>query len=432
MVTREEMHSTRGRAHLLHEMLEGNPLKDGWRDDHVAEALDLCLSCKGCKHDCPVNVDVATYKAEFLSHYYAGRLRPRHAYASGLIHWWSTLASYMPATANFFTQTPGLSSIAKFAAGYSQKREIPAFAPQTFKQWFKARGVRNTGKPSVILWADTFNNHFTPKVAQAAVEVLEDAGFRVMVPAANICCGRPLYDFGMLSLAKKWLLNILNELRTEIQAGTPVVGLEPSCVSVFRDEMPNLLHNNQDAARLTQQTYILSEFLADKVKDYKPPQIDSKALVHGHCHHKSVLRFTCETDILTRTGLDTNLLESGCCGMAGAFGYEQDHYQVGLDCGERVLLPAVRNAAEDTLIVTDGFSCREMIQQETGRHALHFAQVLQMGLHGGLQDLPVADAERRYGSVEKTPALPAGVLVGGGALLLGALLWRRNHGTNNG
>ncbi|MBV9499918.1 MAG: FAD-binding oxidoreductase [Acidobacteriaceae bacterium] len=416
MVTHEEMHSTRGRARLLFEMLQGNPLSDGWRDEHVKEALDLCLSCKGCKGECPVNVDIATYKSEFLSHYYDGRLRPRSAYASGLIHRWARVASWMPATANFFTQTSGLSNLAKLAAGYSQKRQIPPFAPRTFKQWFAARVRHNEHKPKVILWADTFNNHFTPSVARAAVEVLEDAGYQVCVPRESLCCGRPLYDYGMLDLAEKLLREILTSLRPAIQQGIPVIGLEPSCVTVFRDEMTNLIHGNEDAKRLQQQTFLLSEFLEQKAGDYQIPQLKRQAVVHGHCHHKSTLQFGAEENVLRKTGLDYQILDSGCCGMAGAFGYERDHYEVGIKCGERVLLPAIRTASKGTLIIADGFSCREQIRQQTDRHALHLAQVLQMALHEGprgpMSELP----EEHYTDSERTPSMPVGILAGAIAL----------------
>jgi len=198
-------------------------------------------------------------------------LRPRYAYASGLIYWWARAAARMPATANFFTQTPGLSALAKFAAGYSQNRHIPPFAPQTFKQWFFRREPRNVGKPPVILWADTFNNHFTPAVAKAAVEVLEDAGFQVRVPRQSLCCGRPLYDYGMLDTAKGLLGQILLSLRPSIRYGIPIVGLEPSCMTVFREELPNLMYGDEDAKRLQSQSFILSEFLEQKVKNYQPP-----------------------------------------------------------------------------------------------------------------------------------------------------------------
>ena len=422
MVTHEEMHSTRGRARLLFEMLQGNPLQGGWRNRHVKEALDLCLSCKGCKGECPINVDMATYKAEFLAHYYEGRLRPRSAYASGLIYWWARLASAMPATANFFTQTPGLSNFAKLAAGYSRKRHIPPFASQTFKQWFALRPKRNAGKPPVILWPDTFNNHFTPKVAQAAVEVLEHAGYQVRVPRQSLCCGRPLYDYGMLDTAKKLLHSILETLRPAIRSGIPVVGLEPSCVTVFRDELTDLIHGNEDAQRLQKQTFLLSEFLK-KTEHYQPPRLERKAVVHGHCHHKSTLNFESEEEILRDAGLECQVLDSGCCGMAGAFGYESDHYEVGVKCGERVLLPAVRNAPEQNLVIADGFSCREQILQQTDRKALHLAQVLQMALRDGPRGPSAKVPEQEYASIEKTSALPAGVIAGASALAATVLWW---------
>jgi FAD/FMN-containing dehydrogenase/Fe-S oxidoreductase len=379
-VTREEKDSTRGRAHLLFEMMNGEILTDGWKSEAVKDSLDLCLACKGCKGECPVNVDMATYKAEFLSHYYEGRLRPRHAYAMGWIYWWSRLASLAPDVVNFFSQTPGLSGIAKFAGGIAPERHMPPFARHTFKDWFAKRPVRNHGKPPVILWPDTFNNYFHPEVAQAAVEVLEHAGYQVWVPQESLCCGRPLYDFGMLDDAKKLLREILTVLQPQIEAGVPVVGLEPSCVSVFRDEMINLFPRDQDASRLHQMTFLLSEFLAVKVKDYQPPKLQRKALVHGHCHHKAIAGFDNEQHILKKMGLDCQMPDPGCCGMAGSFGFEADHYDVSMKVGEQRLLPAVRRAGDDTLIIADGFSCHEQILQGAGRKPLHLAQVIQMAL----------------------------------------------------
>ena len=383
MVTREERHSTRGRARLLFEMLEGNPLQKGWRNESVKEALDLCLACKGCRGECPVSVDMATYKAEFLSHYFKGRPRPIAAYAFGLMYWWARIASRMPRITNFFTQTPVLRDIAKALATVAPERRIPVFAPQTFKAWFKKRPVRNADKPPVILWPDTWNNHFHPTTSQAAVEVLEAAGFRVIVPSVSLCCGRPLYDYGMLDLAKRMLHQILDALRPQIRAGVCVVGLEPSCVSVFRDELANLLHDDGDARLLSQQTYLLSEFLVKKAPQFVVPTLHAKALVHGHCHQKAVLDFGDEEQLLKKLGLDYTILDSGCCGMAGAFGFEKgEHYEVSIKCGERVVLPAVREAALDTLIVGNGFSCREQISQTTDRQAMHIAQVLKMALDG--------------------------------------------------
>lgn len=384
MVTREEMHSTRGRARLLFEMLERQVITKGWREPSVREALDLCLACKGCKGECPVNVDMATYKAEFLSHYYKGRVRPMPAYSMGLIYWWARLASQMPRLANYLTQTPGVREVMKSLAGIAPERQMPRFAEQTFKSWFFSRPARNVGQPKVVLWADTFNNYFLPEAAQAAVEVLEAAGYQVIVPRQSLCCGRPLYDFGMLDLAKRLLRQILQALRSEIAQGVAVVGLEPSCVSVFRDEMPNLLPNDQDAMRLSEQSFLLGEFLARQ--GYTPPnKLRRKALIHGHCHHKSVLSMQDEIEVLKRLDLEFEVLDSGCCGMAGSFGFEKDHYAISLEIGERVLLPAVRQAAKDTLIVADGFSCREQIAQTSDRRALHLAQLLQMALRQGPQ-----------------------------------------------
>ncbi|HEY1232824.1 MAG TPA: FAD-linked oxidase C-terminal domain-containing protein [Candidatus Binatia bacterium] len=379
-VTREEMHSTRGRAHLLFEMLQGDPLKHGWRDRHVKDALDLCLACKGCKGDCPLQVDMATYKAEFLSHYYEHRVRPRHAYAMGLIYWWARLASIVPGIANFFTQAPLLADIVKMLGGIARQRQMPLFAPQTFTQWFRRRARYNAGQPRVLLWPDTFNNHFFPEVGRAAVIVLEAAGFQVELPAKPLCCGRPLYDFGMLGPAKRLLRQTLDTLRPEIEAGVPMIGLEPSCVAVFRDEMTNLFPDDEDAKRLRDRTFLMSEFFETMLDGYQPPQLKRKAIVHGHCHQKAIMGMGHDKSIFTKLGLDYQLLDSGCCGMAGSFGFEAGHYDISMNVGELVLLPEIRNASKETLIIADGFSCREQIRQATDREALHTAQVLQLAL----------------------------------------------------
>ncbi|WP_202796825.1 FAD-binding and (Fe-S)-binding domain-containing protein [Pedosphaera parvula] len=383
-VTMEEKHSTRGRARLLWEMLNGGLLKKGWKNEAVKEALDLCLACKGCKHDCPVNVDMATYKAEFLSHYYKHKLRPRHAYAFGFIHVWTRLGSIMPGIPNFITHAPVLGKIAKWIVGMQQTREVPAMARESFKAWFKNRPLKNLDRPPVVLWPDTFNNYYHPDVAKAAVEVLEDAGFRVQVPTNDMCCGRPLYDYGFLDKAKKWLQDILEIMRVDIRNGIPFIVLEPSCCAVFRDELANLFPNDEDAKKLHQQTFVLSEFLVHHAPGYPHKQITSRAIVHAHCHHRSVIGFREEETLLKRVGLDFQIPEPGCCGMAGAFGFERgDHYDVSIKCGERSLLPAVRHSSEDTLIIADGFSCHEQIVQRSNRKPLHIAQVLQMAIHEG-------------------------------------------------
>ncbi len=379
-VTCEEKHSTRGRARLLFEMVQGGVVQGKWHDEGVKDALDLCLACKGCKGDCPVNVDMATYKAEFLSHYYEGRLRPMPAYTMGLIYGWARLATHVPGIANFVTHAPVLSQIGKSLMGIAPQRTIPSFASESFTHWFRQRPVHNADKPKVMLWPDTFNNYFFPEVCKAAVDVLEDAGYQVTIPEHFVCCGRPLYDWGMLTEAKRLWNHDMSVLRPQIEAETPIVGLEPSCVAAFRDELVGLYPNDVAAKHLSQNTFMLSEFLIEKVDHYQPPKLERKALVHGHCHHKAVIGMKDETALLKKMGLDFELLDSGCCGMAGSFGFEKDHYDVSIKVGERVLLPRVRHADEDTLIIADGFSCREQIEQTTDRQAQHVAQLMQMAL----------------------------------------------------
>jgi FAD/FMN-containing dehydrogenase/Fe-S oxidoreductase len=378
--TRDEEHSTRGRAHLLWEMTRGDVVRGQWRDSHVKSSLDLCLSCKGCKSDCPVGVDVATYKAEFLSHHYEGKRRPLNHYAFGHIGRWARVASSFPGVANFLTQTPVLRDIAKSLAGICPQRTIPAFARTSLRSWFARRKPANPGAPPVVLWPDTFNNYFHPETAIAAVEVLELAGFQVQLPANNVCCGRSLYDFGMLDRAKQLLLETLATLDREIAEGIPVVVLEPSCASVFRDELLNLFPDDSRAQRFSAQVFLLSEFLESRAGHFRWPSISRKALVHGHCHQKSVLKMTDEEAVLRRLGVDYEMPAPGCCGMAGAFGFEKEKYPVSLAIGELELLPAVRNTPPDWLIIANGFSCREQIQQCTGRRAMHLAEVIQLAM----------------------------------------------------
>jgi FAD/FMN-containing dehydrogenase/Fe-S oxidoreductase len=413
-VTREEAHSTRGRAHLLFEMLRGDALTDGWKDEHVKEALDLCLACKGCRTECPVSVDVATYKAEFLSHYYEGRRRPASAYAMGFVHRWARLASIAPRLVNALAHAPGLTTVFKKVGGISPQREIPRFAARTFVDWFRSRSHRpstlshqpsrlrseNNG-PSygearrsangakaaaishdreVLLWPDTFNNHFHPETAIAATEVLEAAGFTVSIPSRSMCCGRPLYDYGFLTHAKALLRDIMAGLEPAIRAGTPIVVLEPSCLAVFRDELVNLFPQDDSARRLSKQTFLLAEFLRQHGTDALPARVSGAVMLHGHCHHKAVAKIDDEEAVLRAAGASVDTLDSGCCGMAGSFGFESEHYDLSMQVGELVLLPAVRGASAETLIVADGFSCREQIRQATGRRAVHLAEALRMGL----------------------------------------------------
>ena len=427
MATREEEESTRGRARMLFEVLRSDEL-DGWRDDAVADALDLCLACKGCKTDCPVNVDMATYKAEFLSHHYRGGSGPASAYSMGLIYWWSRAASHAPRLVNLATHAPGVGRLAKVAAGVAPERTVPRFATRTFTHWFRARRPavgsrtadtvhdpdrvighghvprfvterystasmqRNSGEnrlhphgstapfvtDRVLLWPDTFNNYLESNVLQAAVEVLEHAGYAVEIPPRPLCCGRPLYDFGMLDTAERLWRQTLRTLRPWIRAGVPIVGVEPSCVAAFRDELTNLFPHDDDVRRLAAQTLLLSEFL--ERQNYQPPPLTDVAIVHGHCHHKAVLGMDAEVALLQRLGVEHEVLDSGCCGMAGSFGFAADHYEISQRVGERVLLPAVRAADSAHRIVTDGFSCREQIEQSTDRTPVHIAELLQQAV----------------------------------------------------
>ena len=495
--THEEEHSTRGRAHLLWEMTQSPDRKDGiiqtgWRSEEVKQSLDLCLACKGCKSDCPVSVDVATYKAEFLSHYYEGRVRPVNAYAFGNIDLWAALASSAPGLVNLTTQLPFLSDIAKFIGRIPPQRRIPPFAPETFKQWFYRTNSRRGGRireftlsvvegprerqrawseqergrynetpdqpwrigasaptdsyqgtassvpngaedesgalaPAVILWADTFNNYFLPSTAKAAVEVLETAGYRVLVPKAHLCCGRPLYDFGMLDRAERLLLEILDQLEPEIEAGIPLVGLEPSCIAVFRDELLNLFPRDARAQALSRQTFLLSEFLEKNLgPNASLPQLPRRALLHGHCHHKSIMKMTAEESLLKRLGVDFTAPAPGCCGMAGSFGFEHDKYEISQAIGELELLPAVRSAPDDWLIIADGFSCREQIAQGTSRHALHLAEVLQMALQPSAldRDDPYPESRAiRERDKELKDSMTRAALGLGAAAAGGLLLW---------
>ncbi|HTC65258.1 MAG TPA: FAD-linked oxidase C-terminal domain-containing protein, partial [Candidatus Saccharimonadales bacterium] len=389
MVTLEEEHSTRGRAHMLFEVLQGEVIDDGWKDENVKKALDLCLACKACKSECPTNVDVATYKAEFLAHYYEENRRPLHAYAFGMIDRWAKLASHTPRLANFFSSAPIFKQIMQGILHLAPQRKMPQFATATFQSWARkhkvpglggaAPSTHANGKGDIILWADTFNNYFHPDTSRAALEVLQSAGFNVMVPQIHLCCGRPLYDFGLLKEAKEYLENVMTVLTRQIVAGMPLVVLEPSCASVFRDELRNLFPHDARAIKLRSQTFLLSEFLERYAPEFTA-QLSGKVLLHGHCHHKSIMGIGAEESVLKKTGADLQSIDSGCCGMAGPFGFEKEKYEVSQAVGERVLLPAVRNTPENALIVSDGFSCREQIHQATGRRALHLAEALQLGL----------------------------------------------------
>jgi Fe-S oxidoreductase len=382
---------------MLFEMLQGEVLPADWKNEAVKRALDLCLSCKACKTECPTNVDIASYRAEFLSHYYAEATRPLHAYLFGMIDLWAYFASFSPAFVNFVGDTPTFRLLLSRVLHTAPERRLPKFARRTFRSWARKHGLPITSqrnqrtfrvcdRPEVVLWVDTFNNYFNPQTSISAVKLLEAAGFLVTIPAGRLCCGRPLYDYGFLSHAKVYLARILDALDDVLAAGKPIVVLEPSCASVFRDELRNLFPDDPRAARLSQLTFLLSEFLQHHVPDYKPPTLSCTVLLHGHCHQKALWTMTDEETLLRKMGVQLEPLDSGCCGMAGPFGYGAEKYTVSQAIAERVLLPAVRRADAATLIVSSGFSCREQILQATGRRAMHLAEAMTLAL--GRQSAP--------------------------------------------
>jgi Fe-S oxidoreductase len=362
-------------------MLQGEVIADGWKSQAVKESLDLCLGCKGCKNECPTSVDIATYKAEFMAHHYEGRRRPLNHYAFGYVDRFAQIASHAPRLVNLLGEAPLISTAMRAAVGMAEQRKIPKLARQTFVHWLKRQPDKTAAEGDVVLFADTFNNYYHPSVAQAAWNVLTTAGFRVHVPQLreHLCCGRPLYDFGLLDSAKRYLRRVIKALEPQVSAGMPVIMLEPSCASVFRDELRNLLPDDAAGQRLRAQTVTLSEFLQSKAANYTPPRLPGrKVVLHGHCHHKAVLKFGDEEALLKRMGVQLKTLDSGCCGMAGPFGFEAEKFEISQALGERVLLPAVREAGPDTIIVTDGFSCREQILQNTARAPLHLAELLEL------------------------------------------------------
>ena len=379
MATREEKHSTRGRARLLWEMMQGDTVPGRWDNEEIHEALDLCLSCKACKTECPVNVDMATWKAEFLAHHYEHKRHPLYHYAFGYMDRLAHAASVVPMLANLPMKFAPMASVVKSALGIAPQRTLPAFARENFRDSYQRKhGWRpQPQRADVLLWADTWNNYFHPQALHAAADVLGGAGYSIQVPKRHVCCGRPLYDFGFLDEAKRYLQNILAMFATEIDAGMPVVMLEPSCATVFRDELINFFPQDERAQRLAKQTIMLSEAIARSPRPWQPPDLAGRRIVvHGHCHQKTQMTMKDDMRLLSATGAAVELLDSGCCGMAGPFGFEKDKFEVSQTLAERVLMPAVRAAASDDIIVTNGFSCREQISQNSSRCAVHLSEVL--------------------------------------------------------
>ncbi|CAL9307054.1 FAD-binding and (Fe-S)-binding domain-containing protein [Streptomyces sp. SudanB182_2057] len=416
--TGEEEHSTRGRARLLHEMLAGDLVADGWQSPEVLGALDLCLSCKGCRSDCPVGVDMATYKAEFLHHHYAGRRRPAAHHSMGRLPEWLRWASraHLAPLLNTLAAVRPLAGLGKHLAGIAPERDIPRLAPRTFTAWWRSRKPTPTATPAptalpvptpgtlVVLWPDTFTEHLAPSVGQAAVRVLEAAGLRVALPPtllpregaigdgrtrsaaalltarrARVCCGLTYVSTGQLDRARTVLRRTLDLMEPVLRAGVPVVVLEPSCAAALRTDLPELLPDDPRAARLSAAVLTFAETLERHVPHWTPPAVDRPVAGQTHCHQHAVLGDGPDRRLRAAAGL-TGELSGGCCGLAGNFGFEKGHFDVSRACAEEQLLPSVREASEDTVVLADGFSCRTQLDQLADVRGRHLAEVLAQAL----------------------------------------------------
>jgi len=392
MATREEAYSTRGRAHLLYEALTSDLLPEGFADPALHDALELCLSCKACKSECPASIDMAAYKAEFLANFYETYRRPFPLEFFGRIHEIARAGALAPGLLNALQLGPAGSILRRLLRLHPQ-RKLPKFAQQSFRRWFAHRQTVTDGigehrdlpaagveaKEQVLLFPDTFTNFFEPEVAIAATEVLERAGFEVLLPPQDLCCGRPLYEAGKLDAGRSRLLEIVAALSPYVEHGVSIVGVEPSCLLTLRDELPALFPRLSTARKLAQNAMLFDEFLNAKAPQFSP-QLKGAALVHGHCHQKALAGMNSELALLRKAeGLRVEAPDAGCCGMAGAFGYDARRFDVSRTIAERVLMPAVRNSAEDTLIIADGFACRSQIRQFCERrHPMHLAQALNL------------------------------------------------------
>ncbi|CAL9537909.1 putative protein [Streptomyces sp. enrichment culture] len=391
--TGEEEHSTRGRARLLHEMLAGEVVTDGWRSTEVRDALDLCLSCKGCRSDCPVGVDMATYKAEFLHHHYAGRRRPAAHHSMGRLPEWLRAVD-RTRTAPLLNALAGVRALArvgKRVGGIAPEREIPRLAPETFSRWWrKRRPVPGRRDTRVVLWPDTFTDHLTPAVGRSAVRVLEAAGLEVTLPPTlggrtQVCCGLTYVSTGQLDRARTVMRRTLDVMVPVLETGTPVVVLEPSCAAALRTDLLELLPDDPRAARLAGRVLTFAESLDRLAPDWTPPRLDRPAVGQTHCHQHAVLGDAPDRRLRAAAGL-TGELTGGCCGLAGNFGFERGHYEVSAACAEEQLLPAVREAPEGAVVLADGFSCRTQLEQLGGVRGRHLAEVLAEGLGEGLAE----------------------------------------------
>ncbi|MDQ6648770.1 MAG: 4Fe-4S dicluster domain-containing protein, partial [Actinomycetota bacterium] len=375
LATRDEKDSTRGRARVLQEMVNGSVVRAGWRSPEVHEALDLCLSCKACSSDCPAGVDMASYKAEVLHQTYRRRVRPASHYTLGMLPRWARWSSGLPGVANAALGVAPLAALAKRVGGIDARRPLPAFASETFRARFARRGGSMAGEP-VLLWVDTFTDYFTPEVGLAAVEVLERAGFAVRVPARAVCCGLTWLSTGQLDGARRQLRRSLETITPELDAGLPIVGLEPSCTALLRSDAHELLPADSRAAAVADTTVTLAELLARRRPEWEPPSLAGTTVVaQPHCHHHSVMGYAADRALLARTGAEVREI-AGCCGLAGNFGVERGHFDVSVAIAEHALLPAVRAGGPEAVVLADGYSCRTQLDHLAGRTGVHLAQLL--------------------------------------------------------
>ncbi len=410
LATKDEQHTTRGRAHILFEMLRGDFIKNGWQSEEVLKTLDLCLGCKGCLNECPVDVDIDTYKNEFLAHYYQDNARPRHHFFLGNLDQMGAIGSKTPRIANFFSTAPLLQLIAKEIIGLHPDRPLPIFADETFTHWFNRRQPATNNTKPVFLYPDSFNNYFYPRVLQAAVRLLEQWGYLVIVPPHHPAI-RPLLHFGMLDRAINELKKVLNLLAPYLHQEIAVIVLEPSTASVFKNDLLSLFPDDPDAQKFTDRVRLLSEFIMEN--ELSLPEIKGKAIYHAHCHHKAIFNTKPAEQVLKKMGLDFTAPQNGCCGMAGSFGFEKGHYAISKKIAEANLLPAVRASNLATWIVADGFSCRTQIKDGTAREAIHLAELIEEGFRLNKKGLSRMEGRKKTGS-SRQPS-PVVVITGASA-----------------
>ncbi|MGA9101751.1 FAD-binding and (Fe-S)-binding domain-containing protein [Aeromicrobium sp.] len=375
LATRDEKDSTRGRARVLQEMVDGRLVTGGYAAPEVHEALDLCLSCKGCLNDCPTGIDMATYKSEVLHQTYRGRRRPRSHYVLGRLPFWARLLAPLAWFANLGLRTPGLRSIARWIAGVDQRRSLPMFATKRFSRLSRSHQAGpQTATNRVLLWADSFTEYFSTAGGLAAVDVLEAAGYQVETLERPQCCGLTWITTGQLDTARDLVGRAVSQLHPYVADGVPVVGLEPSCLSVLRSDAVELLDDPR-AAEVAGGVMTLAELLA-RTEGWNAPNLTgTEVVVQPHCHQASVMGFEADMAVLERTGATITRL-AGCCGLAGNFGVEKGHYDVSVAVAEHQLLPAVRDAGPNAVVLADGFSCRTQLDDLADVQALHLAQLL--------------------------------------------------------